>query len=808
MNDKLQIFIDGQQVDTALDTEVNISYKLEENSNFQEKSSGAALSINLPATAGNSRTSNAYHNPSVEDLTTGEAFKNARNGLIRAGSYEILKGPAYLTEATYTDRPIGYQYDFYGDNSDWMAQLTNTTLFDLLKNITFDFTVSEIMSSWAFDGTNEAKPYVFAPVRYGQQMDDGVANLIEVPAKIIKDYSMAPEYMKPSLSVYWLMVWGFRSIGYRIDSTFMETVYFKRLTMPWTWGNFLYSDGTQTANLTFLAKSTGSVTIAQDFTGIMDLLVSNDATNGGFDDNGVYEYDTPSKTAQWEYLNIFDYGTLEATFHLQINYNYVATDNGTVEARVKWFKNGVQITTGKPFETSNGDRIFSYSAPTVGGNRDANLIDLRQSITVNPNDKITVQFYGHMNDTNFGTAHMTLEIITFEIEYFRVPIGGTIKFTNFLSFKKYLFLDFLRGIIDCFNIIPKANSIDRVITLEPEHEYNLANLPYPKYAGYFNGNTVDWNSKQDISKVSKLQNFRDYNRNLLFKFKDDTSDGILKLLQDRYTVTLAEGKYLLPPRFANDNTTVENRFFAPVMHYNVMQWRNLGRINDAPQMICMVPENISNTSRDEAQNTFSPKLAWYKGEIQNYGWVFNQSKRDTFPYMFAVNYKQGGEYDPVLSYADEKLFTGPTYLADNLGNLILDSANERIIVDPGGYYVAAAGLLRRFYLQRMAVLRNGQYLTTNFVLNNADVANWLHREYVICQGEKWELVEVKNYNPLMEDSTECSLRKMATVTNADHANVFPAKTTVLGEEITDSNDIKYAPLMALSTDIKLSEDAG
>lgn len=36
-------------------------------------------------------------------------------------------------------------------------------------------------------------------------------------------------------------------------------------------------------------------------------------------------------------------------------------------------------------------------------------------------------------------------------------------------------------------------------------------------------------------------------------------------------------------------------------------------------MICLVPENISNTSSSEAQNTFIPKTAYYKGLVTGGG---------------------------------------------------------------------------------------------------------------------------------------------------------------------------------------------
>jgi hypothetical protein len=242
---------------------------------------------------------------------------------------------------------------------------------------------------------------------------------------------------------------------------------------------------------------------------------------------------------------------------------------------------------------------------------------------------------------------------------------------------------------------------------------------------------------------------------------------------------------------------VENRFFSPVVHYNVQQWKDIGSTGDAPQMICMIPENISNTSRDEAQNTFNPKLAWYKGQVNGYGWVFNRIRQTSFPYMFAVNYKAGGENDPILSYSDEKLLTGPTYLLNDDGVVILTDSGDPIIIDRGGVYVAGPGLLRRFYLQRMAIMRNGQYYTTFFRLKNKEVANILHREHVICQGQRFELVEIKNYDPVTDRATQCELRKWSPITLKDMSSVYPSAGNVVNEEIADSNDTKYYALVCL-----------
>ena len=54
--------------------------------------------------------------------------------------------------------------------------------------------------------------------------------------------------------------------------------------------------------------------------------------------------------------------------------------------------------------------------------------------------------------------------------------------------------------------------------------------------------------------------------------------------------------------------------------------------------------------------------------------------------MFAVNYKPGGENDPILSYSDEKI------------------GNE-------GNYIVGKGLIKRFFWQRLAIMNDGRMLT-------------------------------------------------------------------------------------------------
>lgn len=780
----INVSIDGERldVDSVSDVPVSISYKLEDPENFQSKKSSEAFDIEVPATTNNDKVSNTFHNPSVEDLTADNIFRRHRRGLIEARSIELLNGKAFMMSVRHASCPLSYKYNFYGNNGDWLIDLKEATLFDFLRHITFEYTKANIMASWAYDGTDEDLPYVFAPVRYGLPMDPYYTNLVENPPPLADDYNLQPTYLKPSISKYWLLYWGFKSLGYRMVSDFFDTEFFRRQVMPWIWGSFNGSSGTRLDNLSFLAKSASEVALLdQSYTGFWNLQVSNESTNGAFDNSGVYNWDDVNWEMEYTYLNQFQYGTLEHHFHIAWLIRSVASNNSDVLLRVQYFKNGVKLDMGN--DDGNGTLLLSLNAPAIGVRQFSGVIDQFVSLNLDPGDEFKVKMYLHTFDSGLGRAQIYGSVEAFELEFIKIPLGGTIDFENYTFLNKWKFLDFFAGIVDEFNLEFQTDAINKRVYIEPAHPYSLENDQSVKSGGYFNGNHIDWSHKQDLLKESELQLFSDSDREIIYKYKNDGSDGILKLVQDRNVNTLASAKYVLPDRFKAGKKEIENRFFSPTMHYDVIQWLGLGTIvDDAPQMVCIVPENLSNTSADEAQNTFEPKSCYYKGLTTDWGWVFDTEKSHPYPFMFAVNYKPGGEEDPILSYCDERIgdVNGSASGAPEIG----------------------VGLLRRFYLQRMAIQRNGQYYNTWFKLNNLDVTNWLHREHIACRGQKWELVVINDYKPLQDETTAVFMRKWSPIKQEDRENVFPSEDKIIDNSVpTVLFDIPYAQLKCLANDI-------
>lgn len=728
----LEILIAGQKVDVSSlqDVPVSISYTLENVDDFQKKRSSEAFDITIPATLANDKIANTFHNPNVVDLTEGQVFRGNQPAKIIAGGIELLVGKAFLKQGAHDSKPLSYVYNFYGNNSDWAIDLKEATLYDFLKQISFEFTKANIIASWGYDGTDQDLPYVFGPVRYGQLMESA-----EVGGIVKDDYNMRPDYMKPALSKYWIIFWALKSVGYKVVSEFFDTEYFRRQCMPWTWGSFLDSDGTRMDVLKFLAKSSQEVSVIDtDYEGLFDVMASNDTTNGAYDNNNAYQY-LSGNAMTWVYPTdaALNFGTLDATFYINLFVNATAITGSYITLEVQWYKNGVQV----------GPSTLLLDLDATGGvlrRRDSvGPLEEYHTLQVAPGDTIAAKIWLHVHSSSVGRASIKFSVDEFTIAYFRIPMGGTINFENFLGLKKYKFLDFLRGVVDEFNLSFNTDTINKVVVFEPTHPHSLTNNLAETSGGYFNGDFIDWSQKQDLKKISIPINFTDSERELIFKYKDDTNDGQLKKIQDRESNKLGLAKYVFPDRFKAGKKEIENRFFSPTMHYDVVQWAT--ETTEAPQMVIMSPENVSNVSRGEAQNTFLPKSVYYKGTTTDYKWVFDNETTHPWPQMFAVNYKPGGENDPILSYADEAI------------------GNEDAPV-------IGKGLLRRFYLQRLAIMRNGQYYKTYFRLNNNDISNFLHREHIVCRGQKWELVEIKNYQPLKDESTECFLRKWSPITNA------------------------------------------
>lgn len=876
-NKSIQLMLGGKPAELG-DVDklaLRVNYSLEEPENFERKQSSTAFGITLPATPTNDKILNTFHNPAIEDMTADQVYRNNMPAEVYVnGTNLVISGKALLEEAGHSDQPEDYNVNIWGGNGDWVLDMQNMTLWDCVSPHTHTFDMDTVQDSWAYDGTDEANDYVYAPVRYRQPFG---AN----------DDTVTIYHLRPSISIYWILYRAFRTVGYKLDSEFFDTAYFRKLVMPWTWGSFYDIDSEVLKIVGF--KACGRLP------GIYPPVGSGDdnevVTNAGLTGSTVWtEYNTDDTSFYYMLANTggtYDVGEHPVKSYLGPGSN-LHPDDSADTVKYKWRMdnefppNGRDELNTYSFDESTGVMSWVYnppaSLPYLSNNITANFqfsvlhwqfagsgsaCGLRLKVIApstgtfyvnipsagaNPlgvptvvnfsvsgisvGDTVTFQLIWNVVALGSGGASLRLcqanymsmggdewspRFSSLELTGMQVELGGTVNLKWYDVFKKYRILDYIGGLIDCFDLEVQTDNVNKTVRMEPMFSTNLDDTEEPVVTpGYFQTDKIfDWTTKQDLSKHNAMQLFSNHEQQVDFTFKQDGADGGQNIWAARYRGVYLNGiigghtpgqryannatgiiagvpgasRYMFPNRFIAGNRQKVNRFFSATMHVNMTQWT---RITGIPtQLIAIIPENINDTSASAVSQVFEPKIAYYKGLMSAPservgGWRFELTPGDptsaadvgNLPFMFSVNYSldvsgNDGRNDPVLSYSDQLIN----------GNIV-------------------PGLMKRFFLKRMAIMRNGQLYKPWISLSLRDIANWQHRECIFLRQSMYVLIGIDGYQPLTDDSAQCTMWRVTPVTQADVDSCYPSEASVTGgEEILPVNDLRYAPLVLYSVDI-------
>ncbi len=828
VTNNVRIVIDNTdaEVGEINNTGISLSYALENPENFEQKQGSISLDISLPATPNNDRLFNHFHNPRVEDQTTDKRYGSLRKCNIIVGGVEILRGVSILQSASHTRLPGGYNINCYGQNGDWSIEMKDLSLWHCLSDNTHTFDVATVENSWFLFDSDENHDYVYAPVRYRQPFGDN-------------DDTVDIFHLRPSLSIYWMIIRAFRQFGYRVQSDFFSSAYFRGMVMPWVWGSFFDVAGPVSDGLAFKAAGpipisgyyfyyvTGSFSGYVFSSGINVFRIDNTVPPQGYDHFGLYSFDEGSGKMIWTYAPPSSIATFVGD-NISVNFSMKLHAKSEAEhvfaGTARWVHVWIEVTHIYASGAPDAVTLIDYDNLTVtDGTKDYLLSGATQAFSVSGiNNGDTLEFrikIESSGDPECGfsvsstridtvspgvqlTSYSTLELSTLQLE-----VGGTVNLKFYDKFKGYRFMDMFRGLVDLFNLSLQTNPIDKIVTIEPTHDYRL---PVSGFSGgYFKTNRLDWSDKQDVSKENVVSLYSDTERQLDFQYKQDGSDGGQNIYAGRYkgiylnnTTTSkvnntnidngiiagvpGASRYMFPNRFRKGARQMVNRFFSATMHYRHKAWDNITGVGSpTPQLIAIIPENINDSSASAVSQIFEPKIAFYKGplpmaDIGGWRWVgdpkspYSEFVATSFqlPLMFSVNYGTGGETDPVLSYCDQKI-------------------NGTIV----------PGLMKTFFLKRLAIMRHGRQYRPWVHLNNGDMINWLHRESIILSGAKYYLIGVEQYNPLTDDSSKCVLWKVVEPEQADLDSIYPSEDSLNGVILLSQFDLRYAPLLLYNQDI-------
>lgn len=858
---------------------------------------------------------------SIENIQ--KSFRNLMFFTLSVNSVIIMKGKLQLENAIITDKPQGYEVSLISGNGDWIIDMQNVTLWDCLNTTPHTFDVSTIETSWksiGFGGydSDEFHDFVYAPIRYRQPFGNS-------------DDTVNIYHLRPSISIYWIIIRAFRLFGYSVNSDFFSSSYFRRLVLPWVWGDFYDINSQLTDGLAFkvvgdindvfinepppttgfsgvkfwTGSTSGTTSPSPNGSSWWDISVSSGLTPGGgtilptggeyiftgnihadnhfrmndvippngFDNFGLFSFDDTTGIMRWDYnppssISNFFGTNITANFELSLllvmtehvggnamtaleikhyfptrglptttnNYSIMPSGGCIVGATHYPDASGYPITpTIYKFSVSGiwqGDYLeFRIRALEDGGGTGGAVFFISQAgfLNVNPSSlganpwqwNPTTERWENINGTETDNIWQR-EFSYLKMTGLQLELGNQVHFQWYDAFRNYMFFDMLRGLIEMFDLEIKTNPIDKTVTIEPFSDTKVS--IYDQF-GTITGiqaivgfcqtqRILDYSNKLDISQKSYLNLFKNYERQIDFSLKQDGSDGGQNIFSARNKGTYLNNvikpilnntsiengiiasipgasRFMLCNRFSKGNKQKTNSFFSATMHYKHESWKGLDASpsSPAPQLITIFPENINDSSASAVTQIFEPKIAFYRGlsDPASWGhwrWVgdplspYTEPTSITFPlpFLFSVSYMFEGELDPVLTYSDQLIN----------GNVV-------------------NGLMKKYFLSRLAIMNNGQLYKPYLRLNLNDITNWNHRECIIINGSLYAFLGFENYKPLSDESCVCTLWKFVRPIQSDVDSCYPSNDSILNNPASlVQYDLKYNQLLLFSTDIPQS----
>jgi hypothetical protein len=848
----------------------------------------------------------------VDGLVMVDGFRSLMTASINVnGTVPILKGVAQMTSASRSDKPEAYILDVQGGNGEWITNMQNLTLWDCLSTTPHTFDVATVEASWnpsssgGYD-SDEDHDYVYAPVRYRQPfgVNDDTVNIYA---------------LRPSISIYWMIIRAFRQFGFTVNSNFLNSQYFRRMVLPWTWGSFYDINNQITDGMKFKAYGTAidattlpsSPTAGFFFTGstpgtapwtMFDATLGSGSTYikttlglsdqyfqmpnvnppNGYDNFNLYSFDESTGTMQYDFnppaeLAPFIGNNVSINFALSLYVGILDSTGGTTDLQLEINKNGSLVSSNSilpggapigPFASypissvtlpdmkiSITPTVYNFTVPNIDAG-DTITFNLK-AVTTAIGSSIQIMQAGWLDTSPSNTAASDWQYnpttqqwanianntpsprwqamySTFEMTGLQIQLGNQVHFQWYDAFRNYNFLGMLGGLVESFDWEIQTDNINKVVTIEPfsdttlpDYDTNGDYLGDINLTGYFDATRIlDWTNKRDVSNAEYMELFRNYEQQLDFSFKQDGSDGGQNIFAARYkglnvskvvkgrinnagridnglvAAIPAAARYMLPNRFIQGNRQKNNRFFSATMHYRHSIWKALdGATWPAPQLIAIIPENINDSSASAVTQVFEPKIVFWAGlkdpaAFGGWRWVGDPASPYTdggvpsaidfpLPFMFAVNYNDtpviagGGNKDPILSFSDQ------------------------LVSDNTGAPVVADGLMKKYFLRRLAIMRNGQLYNPNMRLNLNDVCNFTHQECIKVDNAIYALIGIEGYEPINDSSCKCTMWKVVRPQAIDLANCYPSETSITTNPTILSNpyDLKYNQLLLFITDI-------
>lgn len=355
---------------------------------------------------------------------------------------------------------------------------------------------------------------------------------------------------------------------------------------------------------------------------------------------------------------------------------------------------------------------------------------------------------------------------------------------------RYSVLDYIKGCIHAFNLMVETDPITKVIKMKTRDEYYKAN-----------SEAIDWTDKIDSKKQYVIDYLDFYKRDIIFKFKDDSSDGHMKETNKVLGYIKGSQEDDIGDRFQKGTTSFENPLFAYTDIYldnspNLMsEGFEFGAGFYLPRMWTTFSSNFDAPS---VSTKFLPRILLYS---------------------YTAHQTATGEAE-AWKFEGDNYTSMPTALPHDCGSNAPE-LNFDIHLGYNNVDAGDTGLVRNYYQNTISTIEKSTRLSVPVNLTFKDIANFDITKPIYIERPAqikgyWLVDKVNNFLPTSVLTTEVELTKRVeydirelptdTEDNAPAAaqnwNVQGSESKVVGKELTGDNNYKAR----LAEDLKKATD--
>ena len=550
-------------MDDTIQSPFKISKSSATISNIKARSGTFSTSFTVPNTNNNNKLLQNIKNIN-QDVTTKNILDRKEAAIYEDGLL-VERGFIKIKTVINKDGVGGYEIVFFGDNLKWATEAEELKLNDInFRNNTFTLTEANIKAAQA--GTYAGGyDFTFALINRGQYHSDT---------------TLTVEDFYPDLYIKAIVERGLNQLGYVLESDFMDSSAFERLIFPFN-GVFAPSDTLKEDNITQV-KTTSDITIdSLDYGQFSvdttpnpnkNILIAKRIKFQGIITDQELNYDSSTGYYTAPFTGTYKMkGTIKYRSLVNKSNFCVFVVKGTTPSE-NIYVTQQDFQDNSPFDI---DGLNSYIHPNALGywqNVNARVLnfsagsyeyDYEYNFDLDAGDVVSLYVTTDVrfpNLTNYGdelgTPIKILAGTTMESYFVSSTFStGTVVSVADLYDSDTTLLDVINDITRMFNLYFETNNNNRTVRIEPRDSF-YKSIEF----------SLDWSDKIDLKKEYTIDYIEQYPKELIFKYKKDSSDGYVEGWEKEKNLTLAEYKHELPERFEKGTANYELDLFCPSMH--------------------------------------------------------------------------------------------------------------------------------------------------------------------------------------------------------------------------------------------------